>query len=441
MPSEIRIEHPRLLILTGDLKGRAFELVRHRTRLGSDADNDVVLKELAPVHVELVQETVGIRLVDRSGGETEVNGTRVHEAIVGSGAHLALRGLELRLQDTQDALTVMPSDRERFGEALARSLSMREVFGVLEAVAPTTASILLLGETGSGKDILARGVHALSPRAEGPMQTLDCGAIAPTLVESELFGYERGAFTGAEDRQAGAFERAHGGTLFLDEIGELPLGVQPKLLRALEDQVIQRVGSSEPVPVNVRIVAATKRDLKEEVRRGRFREDLWFRLAVVTVTLPPLRERRDDIPLLVKAFAKGFEARTGVRADIPAEELSTLHAHDWPGNVRELKNTVERALWLAQTGDGVARFMVRPQLDFTETASPVTDVHFDPTLSFGEHKQGWEESFEKSYLGWLMARADGSLSKASRLASMDRKHLRNLLRKHGLYEPPEPEAG
>jgi transcriptional regulator with GAF, ATPase, and Fis domain len=438
VPSTVRLDRPKLVVLTGDLQGREFELSRYRTTLGSAADNEFVFTGLAPVHLELVQEPEGLRVFDRSGGRTSVNGTPVHEAIIGPGAHLDLGALELRLQESVDTLSVMPSPRERFGQARARSIALREIFGVLEAVSPTMATVLLLGETGTGKDVLARGIHQHGSRSGGPFVTLDCGAIAPTLVESELFGYERGAFTGADEGQSGAFERANGGTLFLDEIGELPVDVQPKLLRVLEEQVVQRVGSSEALPVDVRIVAATKRDLREEVRRGRFREDLWFRLAVVPLTLPPLRERREDVPLLVDTFRDAFADRTGHRAEIPPEELSTLQAHDWPGNVRELKNTVERGLWLAQTGDGVARFMVRPELDFSSAAPSAPE--FDGARTFGDHKQAWEEEFERSYLAWLMARADGSLSKASRLASMDRKHLRNLLRRHGLYEAPEPEG-
>jgi len=222
--------------------------------------------------------------------------------------------------------------------------------------------------------------------------------------------------------------------LFLDEIGELPLDVQPKLLRALDEREIRRVGGNDRIGVDVRVVAATKRDLLEEVKRGRFREDLWFRLAIVPLTLPPLRERRDDIPMLVETFVQRFVARSGRQVDIEPPEVSRLQAHDWPGNVRELKNTVERALWMAQTGDGAVRFML-PTLTEVRPDEPESRP-FDPEQSFSEAKKEWEGEFERTYLSWLMARADGSLSKASRLASMDRKHLRHLLRRHGLHEEP-----
>jgi transcriptional regulator with GAF, ATPase, and Fis domain len=432
--STIRLDRPRLVVLTGPSKGREVPLDRLRFRIGSAPDNDLVLDGLAPHHAELARDGDGIHFIDRSEGASRVNGAPINEGVLGPGTTLGLGEIELRLSDARDALTVLPSTRDAFGDARGRSLAMREIFGVLEAVAPTEATVLLMGETGSGKDVVARSIHAASERKTKNIETLDCGAITPSLIESELFGYERGAFTGAEDRHQGAFERANGGTLFLDEIGELPLDVQPKLLRALDEREVQRVGGNERIGVDVRVIAATKRDLLEEVKRGRFREDLWFRIAVVPVTLPPLRERREDIPMLVEAFVSRFTARSGRDVDIDSQEISRLQAHDWPGNVRELKNTVERALWMAQTGDGEVRFLLPTLADGRDESPPTPS--FDPERTFSEHKKAWEADFERAYLSWLMARADGSLSKASRLASMDRKHLRHLLRRHGLHEAP-----
>jgi transcriptional regulator with GAF, ATPase, and Fis domain len=437
VPRAIRLERPELLVLTGPTKGESLPLPGGAATLGSGPQCDLRVEGLAPEHarLELLPDRSGVAVSDLSGGRTRLNGAPVHEGVLEPGGALDLDGVELRLKDLADPLDVLPSTADHFGLARGRTLAMREVFGVLEALAPSTATLLIMGETGTGKDVLARAVHAASPRAEGPLVTVDCGAIAPTLLEAELFGYERGAFTGAEARREGAFERADGGTLFLDEVGELPLDVQPKLLRALDEREIQRVGGAGPMKVDVRVVAATKRELEEEVRRGRFREDLFFRLAVVPLTLPPLRERRDDIPLLVEAFASAFAERTGQRAHIAEEEVQRLLTHDWPGNVRELRNTVERALWLAQTGDGEARFLLPsaeglfgPELD-----APAPAVSFDPEATFSALKAQWEEEFEKKYLAWLLARADGSLSAAARMAQMDRKHLRNLAKKHGLW--------
>jgi transcriptional regulator with GAF, ATPase, and Fis domain len=437
---QIHLDRPKLVVLTGERKGEELALgVPGATHvLGSGAACDLRVPGIADVHVELEidREGSGVHVRDRSGGGTRLNGSIVHEAILEPGGTLDLRGVELRLQDAKHKITILPSEREEFGRAKGRSLQMREVFGILEAIAGTNATVLLLGETGTGKDVLANAIHSASPRAGKAMLTLDCGAIAPSLIEAELFGYERGAFTGAEDRHIGAFEEANGSTLFLDEIGELPLDVQPKLLRAIDEGEIRRVGGGHPIAVDVRIIAATKRDLEEEVRRGRFREDLYFRLAVVPVLLPPLRERREDIPLLVETFRAAFKARTGFEAAIDPNETSSLLAHDWPGNVRELKNTVERALWLAQTGDGVARFALLDAASMLRAAeidhAQSEKADFDPAISFSEHKEAWEREFELRFLGWLLARSGGSISKAARLASMDRKHLRTLLRKHNL---------
>ncbi len=434
---EIHLDRPKLVVLTGARKGEEFLLKNPGARIliGSDPGCELVLPGLDDRHaeLELAADGSGVRVLDRSRGRTRLNGSPINEAVLEPGGTLDLDGTELRLQDGQDTITILPSTAECFGPAKGRSLQMREVFGVLEAVASTNATILLLGETGTGKDVVARAIHQASPRKQSKMVTLDCGAIAPTLIESELFGYERGAFTGAEEQRAGAFERATGGTLFLDEIGELPVDVQPKLLRALDDREIQRVGGSRPLPIDVRILAATKRDLAEEVHRGRFREDLYFRLAVVPLLLPPLRDRREDVPLLIDQFHRAFEERTGHRARIDPNEVQSLLAHDWPGNVRELKNTVERALWLAQTDGGVARFMLPTMIGTGASAPEATALPpFDDERSFSEHKTEWEQEFERKYLAWLLARAGGSISKASRLASMDRKHLRGLLRKHGL---------
>ena len=442
LDGRIHLVRPELVVLNGQSRGRTFPVPPDaQLRIGSGDENDLVLPDIDAVHVELQVGEAGITVIDRSNGRTKLNGATVHEGVLEPGGTLDLDGIEVRLQDQAHVVDVLPSDRSAFGPAQGKSLAMREVFGVLEVVAPTTATVLLLGETGTGKDVLAQGIHASSGRSAEPICTLDCSAISPGLVEAELFGYERGAFTGAEDPRAGAFERAEGSTLFLDEIGELPLDVQPKLLRAIDEREIQRVGGIERRAIDVRIVAATKRDLAEEVARGRFRQDLYFRLAVVPLSLPPLRNRREDIPVLVEHFRTAFVERTGHDLTIPEEEVQGLLTHDWPGNVRELRNTVERALWMAITGDGEVRFLLPNFSGLIGAAEPIREPldRFDPDLSFSEHKARWEATFEKHFLAWLMARADGSLSQASRLASMDRKHLRGLLRKHDLVPADAPK--
>jgi two-component system, NtrC family, response regulator HydG len=237
------------------------------------------------------------------------------------------------------------------GALIGNAPSFRAALDAVRQAAPTSATVLLSGESGTGKELFARMVHDLSPRAAGPFVPINCAAIPDTILESELFGYERGAFTGAAGRKEGRFERAHGGTLFLDEVGEMTPAVQVKLLRVLQDGVVERLGGTQPVRVDVRIVAATNKDLSAEVRAGKFREDLFYRLNVVAIRLPPLRERREDVPLLASAFLRRLSEKNArpVTGFTPAA-LAALERHDWPGNVRELENTVERAVVLSRGG-------------------------------------------------------------------------------------------
>jgi transcriptional regulator with GAF, ATPase, and Fis domain len=255
------------------------------------------------------------------------------------------------------------------------------------------------------------------------------------LIESELFGHEKGAFTGAVDQRKGAFELAHKGTLFLDEIGELPLELQPKLLRALESRRIRRVGSEKEIAVDIRVLAATHRDLKLEVQRGHFREDLYFRLAVVPLFLPPLRERRDDIALIARTLLTRICAETAPEApplEIGNDALQALSTHDWPGNVRELRNVIERSALMARAlGHTELRVLGLPSQGAIQVAAQ-QEQPFDPTKSYRETREVWETHFERRYVSWLLARHDGNVSSAARAADMDRKYLHKLAKKHGL---------
>jgi len=255
--------------------------------------------------------------------------------------HSALEQEVVRLRDEV-------AGRSRLGRLIGRSEAMRGVYRTIERVAESRSNVLITGESGTGKELAARAVHELGPRREAPFVVVNCAAIPETLLESELFGHEKGAFTDARERRIGRFEAAHGGTLFLDEIGELPLAVQAKLLRALQDRTIDRVGSTQPIPVDVRVVAATNRDLDREVAAGRFRADLYYRIHVVPIALPPLRERREDIRLLAESFLARVRAEAGRGPSrIAPAALSALERHAWPGNVRELENAIERAVALA----------------------------------------------------------------------------------------------
>jgi len=346
--------------------------------------------------------------------------------------------VELQVQPRTERIELLPSEHEAFGEAVGRSVAMRTIFGLLERLAPTEATVLLTGETGTGKDVLARAIHAASRRAGGPFVVVDCGAVVGSLIESELFGHEKGAFTGATERRQGAFELADGGTLFLDEIGELPLDLQPKLLRAIEQRAFKRVGGSREQRVDVRIVAATKRPLRQEVERGKFREDLYFRLAVVPIELPPLRERPEDVPLLVERLLERFAAREGLERPLKLapEAMAALKAHDWPGNVRELRNVLERAALLARA---MGREQIGPSDVPGWTLGAVAPSEgedgpppFEPGKSYRQTKAEWEAWFERRFVRWLLERHDGNVSAAARAADMDRKYLARLARRHGI---------
>jgi transcriptional regulator with GAF, ATPase, and Fis domain len=419
------------VVLSGNHKGHSVVLGGH-TRIGKSSDNDIVLTDdtVSRHHCELLRAPDGVHVRDlESTNGTRVDGTRIREAVLGSGQVLKVGEVEISIRPTQQRMEVLPSDKTYFGGAIGQSLAMRTIFGIFERIAPTDATVLLEGETGTGKDILARAIYQQSPRAKGPFIVVDCGAVAYSLIESELFGHERGAYTGAVSARQGAFELADNGTVFLDEIGELPLDVQPKLLRVLETKELRRVGGNKTIKTNVRVIAATKRDLGREVQAGKFREDLYFRLAVVPVTVPPLRSRREDIPALVTGMLRSA-APTGEPLTVSAETMQALMAHDWPGNVRELRNVLERAVYMAQaTGSREIGGIALP----SGTSAPQDAAfHFEPGKSYRETRAKYDAEFERRYVKWLLGRHQGNVSAAAREAKMDRKHLHDIAKKHGL---------
>src|SRR6185369_9838897 len=301
----------------------------------------------------------------------------------------------------------------RFGRALGVSKPMRELFAALCRVAKTDSTVLLLGETGTGKEVLADGVHQNSKRAKKPFVVVDCASVAPTLIESELFGHVKGSFTGATGDREGAFALADGGTIFLDEVGELPMELQPRLLRVLETGVIKRVGDTTERKVNVRVVAATHRNLEKEVKNGNFRLDLFYRLGVVVVTVPPLRERLDDLELLSTNFARQLGRPD---FELPQDVLETLRKHIWPGNVRELRNLVERAVAGAEpelTPTPLRRGSSPKMVPLGAERSATREL---VDLPFKEAKEKLMGSFVREYFAEILKRADGNLSRAARLA-------------------------
>jgi two-component system, NtrC family, nitrogen regulation response regulator GlnG len=377
-------------------------------------------------HAELCGEAEGVRVRDLDSTNGVLwQGSRIHEAVVPIGASIELGATTLRLL-ASPAPVLPPSERTRFGGLVGRSAAMRELFAVLELASPTDATIVLQGESGTGKEVAARAVHDHSSRASGSFVVVDCSAISEHLVESHLFGHKKGAFTGAAADRRGAFVEAHGGTLFLDELGELPLPLQAKLLRALEQRQVVPVGSDKPVDIDVRVIAATHRDLYAMVQDKSFRFDLFHRLAVVHVFIPPLREHLEDLPELVEAF---YQARGVKPRNLEGPNLEFLARYPWPGNVRELRNALERA-WALSGSDGADFASLRLWLH--PAADPPALEAVDTNLPFKEAKERWVERFERRYLAAVFAAHDRNITRAAEHAGIQRRHFRELLIKHDL---------
>ena len=430
----------RLVVVAGPDRGSEVTLGAEPVRVGKAERCALVMSDSAVsrehLEVKLTPAGVVVRDLGSTNGSFHL-GTRFREITVGAGALLQIGASQLRVAGAQEAQTsIAPSAAQQFGRLIGPSLPMRELFGLCERVARTDAPVLIEGETGTGKELCAEALHGASRRAQGPFVICDLAGVSRALIESELFGHVRGAFTGADRDRKGLFAQAHGGTLLLDEIGELELDQQPRLLRAIEQRRIRPVGSSTYRDVDVRVVAATNRDLREEVRAGRFREDLFHRLMVVQVRLPPLRERKEDIAPLARAMLAGAEPVL-----VPDETLAILVDYDWPGNVRELKNVLERARSLAApAADGVVR--LTPDL-----------LGLDP-LGGGEghaasapvEGEGYREAKERIILRWerqfvtqLLQRTGGNISRASREGGIDRGYLYRLIKKLGIAGFDKPE--
>jgi transcriptional regulator with GAF, ATPase, and Fis domain len=430
-PPTVNLRRCKLVVIKGPQRGTEFVISADVIRVGKAPDNDLPVTDetVSRVHFEIVRDAKGYLLRDmRSTNGTFLDGAEIKEAYIRAGSVISAGASELKFTPFEERIEILPSEQEHLGEMVARSRPMREIFGLLERIAHTDATVLIEGETGTGKDMIARTLHTLSRRADAPFIVVDCGAVAGTLIESELFGHEKGSFTGAVAARQGAFELANGGTVFLDELGELSLDLQPKLLRVLEQREFRRVGGSKTLKVDLRVVAATRKDLRSEVEKGKFREDLYFRLNVVPIVAPPLRERREDVPLLVDHFLEKLAKGTD-RPQLSDNARAALMAHDWPGNVRELRNVLERALAL----NSDPAHLVAPLGDnpiFGGNSQGELRMSFAPDRSFREQKEVWVEKFERQYLEWLLKRSDGNISKAARDADMDRKYLHKLLKKY-----------
>ncbi|HVO30645.1 MAG TPA: sigma 54-interacting transcriptional regulator [bacterium] len=382
---KVVVERAELQATDGPDKGKTWKIAHERVVIGKAAGCDVELTDsyVSAQHVRVEHGAHGFRIRDLgSTNGTTVDGTRVSDSVLPFGSEIRLGRTALKLLATREERALPRATATVFEGMVGHGPRMREVFSLLEAVAASDAPVLVLGESGTGKELAARAIHNRSHRATRTYLALNAGAISPTLVESELFGHEKGAFTGADRRRQGAFERASGGTLFLDEVGELSLEVQTKLLRVLETGELQRVGGSDPVKADVRLVAATHRDLAGMVKEKKFREDLFFRLYVVPVRLPPLRERAEDIPQMV-AYLLASMNPPGKPREITPAAMKKLRGHTWPGNVRELKNTLQRAQIFARDGAIDVPHVVFTPLSISDEAArgPLADAEREAVLA------------------------------------------------------------
>jgi DNA-binding NtrC family response regulator len=419
--------------------------------VGRNAACQLVLDDgkVSAVHAELVATEQGVRVRDLgSRNGIFIAGVRIGDAYLVTSTKMRLGETELQFEPVRpERITV--SAIPTFGPLVAQSPGMRAIFERLSKVAPTDLTVLITGETGTGKELVALALHQASARAKKPFVVVDCGSIPPTLAEATLFGHERGAFTGAVDKRLSPFLEADGGTIFLDELGELPIDVQPKLLRALAERRIKSVGGSTYREVDVRVLAATRRDLVRAVNSGAFRSDLYFRVAQVKVELPALRQRVEDIPVLVRKMLKDLGDESSYER-VQNHTLERLMRHDWPGNVRELRNAVQVAFALSAEGEEVDIAAHLGSLAETPQASPVLggggggggggsfSLGAFKGRQFQEAKRDVLARFERDYFAALADEAKGNVSEMARRAGMERAHVRAYLRRHGILAKGEP---
>lgn len=402
-------EHPFALgtITIGKSRGASLQL----------ADPSV-----SRLHCELKRTPEGVVFHDLgSKNGSWLGSARIERAVLKGGARIRLGGTTIEIRTERQRLKqAVWKGEDRFGGLLGASAVMHRLFASMAKIAATESAVLLTGESGTGKEEIARALHACSPRAQGPFVVVDGASLSHTLADLELFGHQRGAFTGADAERAGAFERAHGGTVFLDEIAEIPLAIQPKLLRVLEDRTVQRLGDAARRDVDVRIVAATHRSLPAMVNEGSFREDLYYRLAVLELDAPPLRERGGDVRLLARHFLRGIAPDRPDLLEALDRDLQAHAGYRWPGNVRELRSFVRRLAALGEARLGA------PQIEGDMPSSIRVD------LPFAEAKSAWLEAFEREYLARVLDEAGGNVTEASRRSGLARSRLHELVVKYGL---------
>jgi DNA-binding NtrC family response regulator len=424
-PQPFYVRRGKLVVLSGPDKGKTLVVDQPELTIGSKQDSDLVLSDptVSRLHAVLIESAGGylIRDMDSTNG-TYLDGVLVREAFLDFGRTVSLGETQMKFVPFEQRIEVFPSSENVFGEVYGQSLEMRNIFGVLERVSSTDVTIVLTGETGTGKELLARAIHGRSLRARGPFVVFDCGSVAENLIESELFGHEKGAFTGATSSRQGVFETAQGGTLFLDEIGELGLDLQPKLLRVLETREVKRVGGTMTGRIDFRLIAATHRDLATEVKAGRFREDLFYRISVLRLRIPPLRERKEDIPLVAHQLLRNLssEYKIGVVPEAARETLEILISYDWPGNIRELRNVLSRTI--AMGGQKV----ICPRDLLLSPDSEVTTMRMDSLI--GKSLQ----EIESAAIVQTLNAHDGNKTQTARALGIAYSTLYEKMKKYGI---------
>ena len=433
-PATVNLRRCKLVVIKGAQRGTEFVIAGDVIRVGKAPENDLVLADetVSRVHFEIVRDAKGYLVRDmKSTNGTFLDSAEVKEAYLRAGSVIKAGEVELKFTPFEERIEILPSEKEALGEMVGKSPAMREIFGLVEKIAPTDATVLIEGETGTGKDMIARTLHQLSPRADKPFIVVDCGAVAGTLIESELFGHEKGAFTGAVAARQGAFElaaRRHG----------VPRRARRAVARSAAQAAARARAARAPpgrrhedLKVDLRVIAATRKDLRREVEKGKFREDLYFRLNVVPITAPSLRERREDIPLLIDSMLKKLAPDGAHLTDNDARRADGARL----AGQRARAPQRDRARARARRGSRACSSRRSATSGLAAKGVQLRDaIEFEPGVSFRDTKEKWNELFERRYLTWLIKRADGNISKAARDADMDRKYLHKLLRKYGITD-------
>lgn len=437
----IQLEQCRLVVVDGPDRGKQLTIDKPIVRIGSNRKNDLVLTDntVSRFHCEIRRLRDDYLFVDRqSTNGCYFGDLRLIEGYLYPNCELLIGSSLVRFEPLVENIEIIPINDNTYGDLVGSAPSMRKIYGLLDKVAPSELSVVIQGETGTGKELVARAIHQFSRRKDGPLVIFDCSAFPANLLESELFGHEKGAFSGAVRTHRGVFERAEGGTIFFDELGEMSINLQPKFLRALESGEIRRVGGERTIKVDARVVSATNRNLLHMVEEGSFRQDLYYRLAKVTLDLPPLRDRLEDLPSLCEHFVDLLRARNASPAHVRGfshDALSVMGKYDWPGNIRELRNVVERAAAFCEDdqinvddlpADLCARLGMSPA-DSAPQAPILT-----PGLGLKEAKEMMVSNFEKDYLLGLLQQHNMNISKVAREAGIDRRHVYRLMKKYNL---------